>query len=368
MMDVKKSSTDYIIVLMDEVVNISGQTHLYVFTIGYQRFAQELLAGTKKDSDNPDKYRTLDIAPHFRKKLVAIGVGPGRFKKAVTRARNLAKNQANRYLGKAVKDLGNEYTGPIRLKFEDGSITTSSLAYLTMPPYDAVDKVEGFEPWRKIVHNGLVSTSTFKAVLAWDDFSLANELNLKPCLVIKKETARGSLCDRLILDGDHKGPNGQLVRQAWLWDYKQIMIYEVGGEDTPATNSINFNKKNGMEAFVKKVVAELQKAVDGLHGPHGHNITIPQPAWVRSKSWPDGSILPTFTSQNKNETDRLSNHFRRPFGKSVNVWYGNSEMAENENFHGWAEGALSMANTSLPELKEGLGLLESTGKKCLLKN
>merc|ERR1740136_23174 len=258
--------------------------------------------------------------------------------------------QIKLYKGGSMEHVDYGPNGPIRLMFEDGSVTTSHMAYLTMLPFDAVDKVRGFEPWSKIVHKGLSSPlSLFKAVLAWDTFSLADELKLKPCVVIRNETAGGGPCDRIILDGNQ---SSQVVRQAWLWDYKQILLYSIGADGTPSQNDIDVTTKHGMEAFVKKAVAELQFAVNE------YNITIPPPAWFRRRSWPMGTILQNW-ALNVNGT-RLSDYFRRPFGNSVSVWYGNSEMAEKGSLHGWAEGALSMADTSLPELKTELGLLKAT--------
>ena len=354
-------STDGVIGLMDEVVNIKGKTFLYLFTVGYQRLVQELFSGTMSgniaEGEGRYQYNTLDLAPQFGKKLVAVGVGSGNFDDAVERARTLAKIQIQLYKDRSTERVENGHNGPIRLMFEDGSVTTSHMAYLTMLPFDAVgDKmrgvrgVRGLEPWEKIVHKGIANpTSLFKAVLAWDTFSLAEKLNLKPCVVIRKGTAGGGPCDRIILDGNQ---SSQVVRQAWLWDYKQILLYSIGAKGTSSENDINVTTKLGMEAFVKKAVAELQFAVKE------YNITIPPPAWFRSKSWPMGAVL-TDWALNVNGT-RLSDYFRRPFGSSVSVWYGNSEMAEDGDLHGWAEGALSMANTSLPELKTELGLLKAT--------
>jgi len=67
--------------LAAEVVNIADVTYLYLFTVGYQRLAQGLLEGTEVSSAGSD-YSTLAIAPHFEKKLVAVGVGPGDFDEA----------------------------------------------------------------------------------------------------------------------------------------------------------------------------------------------------------------------------------------------------------------------------------------------
>ena len=58
--------------------------------------------------------------------------------------------------------------------------------------------------------------------------------------------------------------------------------------------------------------------------------------------------------------DAFSDSFRRPFGEEVNVWYGNSEMAKDGALHGWAEGALAMANVSLPEITEALNEVLAT--------
>jgi len=353
-------STNSVISLMDEVLNIEGKTFLYLFTVGYQRLVQELFSGTMSGNvtkgEGLNQYHTLDIAPQFRKKLIAIGVGKGHFNNAVERARVLATKQVEKYQGKATNTDDNGPYKPIRLKFEDGSITTSHMAYMTMLPYDTVDKVEGLEPWKNVILNSTNPTSLVKAVLAWDTFSLADELKLKPCVVIKNGVAEGGPCDRIILDGNSTKPNSQVVRQAWLWDHKQILLYQIGYKGTPSQNGIELANKFGTEAFVKKAVDELQMAVSQ------YGIVIPPPSWFRIKSWPKGTILNSWALTVKDPA-QLSEHFRRPFGKNVKVWYGNSEMARDGDLHGWAEGALSMANTSLPELKTELSMLKAANQQ-----
>jgi len=343
--------TGDVIGLMDEVVNVNGTTTLYLFTVGYQRLAQELLQGTKPHVTNRNKYSTVDIAPHFRKKLVAIGVGPGKFKHAVKRARELAKDQVGLLTGRKEMARKGPY-GPIRLKFDDGSLTTSSLAYLSMLPYDAVDKIDGLEPWRDSVHDVLSPVSISKGIIAWENFSLAKKLGFKPCVQILKETAGRGTCDRIILDGNHHGENAQVIRQAWLWDYKQIMFYQVGGAEEPATTGINLATKYGTEAFVESAIKDLQAAVDE------YGIKIPPPEWVRLKQWPKGSICLNWANSKK-EGKAFSNIFRRPFGNMTDIWYGNSEMAADGSLHGWAEGALDMAVVNLPEMMEQLKSLKN---------
>jgi len=112
-----------------------------------------------------------------------------------------------------------------------------------------------------------------------------------------------------------------------------------------------------MENLLKRIITQLQESVDGITGElSGEPIKIPQPSWFRAKSWPSGSLLIDWVSA-KLDTDQLSNSVRRPFGDSVNVWYGNSEMSKNGDDHGWAEGALDMADDSIPEMKEPLALV-----------
>jgi len=120
----------------NEVVDIKNETFLYLFTVGYQRLVQSLLSGTEVNRDAG--YDSLAIAPHFQKKLVAVGIGPGNFEKAVVRARELAQKQVDKLAGKSGGEEDNGPTGPIQYLFEDGSMTVSHLGYLTMLPFDAV--------------------------------------------------------------------------------------------------------------------------------------------------------------------------------------------------------------------------------------
>jgi len=137
-------STKYVIGFADEVLNIEGTTFLYLFTVGYQRLAQSILSGFEVDDDG-DGYKQVAVAPHFNKKLVAIGVGPGDFDKAVEWAKELSQRQVLQFLGKPVKP----YDGPlepIQYQFEDGSMSNSHLGYLTMLPRDFAE-IRGLEPW-----------------------------------------------------------------------------------------------------------------------------------------------------------------------------------------------------------------------------
>ena len=138
------------------------------------------------------------------------------------------------------------------------------------------------------------------------------------------------------------------MRQAWLWDDHQILLYTVGAEGSPAANNIK-EESLGVNGLVKKIVDQLQAVM-----PPG--ITIPQPSWFRSKTWPAGSLMINWNVAGE-KSNLYSDIFRRPFGEDVDVFYGNSEMAKDGLLHGWAEGALAMANASLPEIKEALHAL-----------
>mmetsp|Transcript_116084 Transcript_116084/g.237417 ORF Transcript_116084/g.237417 Transcript_116084/m.237417 type:complete len:691 (-) Transcript_116084:362-2434(-) len=348
-----------IISVIDEMVNIKNEDFLYLFTVGYQRFAQSLLSGTEISS--PTNYENLAVAPHFGKKLVAIGIGPGDFDKAIDNARTLAKIQLDRLHGRRILRPYDGPFGPIRYKFEDGSTTNSHLSYLTMLPRDAFgigsEGIEGLEPWKETIANNTTPNLAFKAVIQWDNFSLARELGFKPCVHIDNSTSSAGKCQRIILDGPKDGPDQQLVRQAWLWDYKQILVYAAGAASSTADLATQVAKEDGMENLLKRIITQLQESVDGITGElSGEPIKIPQPSWFRAKSWPSGSLLIDWVSA-KLDTDQLSNSVRRPFGDSVNVWYGNSEMSKNGDDHGWAEGALDMADDSIPEMKEPLALV-----------
>ena len=156
-------SMESLIEFGSEVVNLANDIYLYIFSIGYQRFAQSLLDGTAYEGS--DGYSTLAVSPQFQKKLVAVRVGPGDFDAAVDCARVLAQRQVDRYMhgDENVENDDDGSTGPIQLKFDDGSVTSSHLSYLSMLPYDTVgnpyydnvNTIAGLEPWYgrwKILH------------------------------------------------------------------------------------------------------------------------------------------------------------------------------------------------------------------------
>lgn len=357
-LDPKTYSVSAILSLADEVLNIKNNQFFYLYTVGYQRLAQSILSGTEVDDDDSG-YQDIAVAPHFGKQLVAIGVGPGNFDEANKRAHKLAQMQVERFrYNKAVeydvKELGP--LEPIQFKFSDGSMTNSHMAYLTMLPRDSVGTnpdapaIKGFGPWFDEVNDNVVNNLAFKAVIEWDDFSLAEELGMIPCVQIKNATSVSGKCDRIILDGD---PKTQVVRQAWPWDYKQILLYTAGDQHSPGGNSINTAQEYGMERLLKKSIEELRDAVKGIKSKTtGKQIEIPDPTWFRGKMWPNGSLL-VFWPPNT-DSDRFSEAFRRPFGEKVNIWYGNSELDQDGSNHGWAEGALSMVDTSLSEIEPKL--------------
>ena len=271
--------------VLPQVVNIEGNTHLYLFVNGYQRLAQSLLQGTYEEPD-AQSYAINDVAPSFQKKLIAIGIGNGSFEQSVERANCLATKQAARFSGvpsPPAPPCGPvDPKEPIRMKFEDGSFTSSSIAYLTPLPYDML-AIDGMQPWCEVIKKVAVPNLAFKANLVWNNFSIAKALNLTPCVEIENGRANGGNCDRLILDGPKGGDDPQLVRQAWLWDDIQILLYSVGSEGSPAANAINKQAHN-MTDFVHRVVNQIQDALP-------QNITIPRPAWVRTKSQPMGHRL-----------------------------------------------------------------------------
>eukprot|EP00751_Fragilariopsis_kerguelensis_P048403 CAMPEP_0171052930 /NCGR_PEP_ID=MMETSP0736-20130129/54146_1 /TAXON_ID=186038 /ORGANISM="Fragilariopsis kerguelensis, Strain L26-C5" /LENGTH=854 /DNA_ID=CAMNT_0011506701 /DNA_START=71 /DNA_END=2636 /DNA_ORIENTATION=- len=361
--------------LASEVVNIAGVTYLYLFTVGYQRLAQGLLEGTEVNSDGSG-YSTLAIAPHFEKKLVAVGVGPGDFDKAVNRARVLAQKQVDTLNNKAVKDDDGP-TSPIQLQYSDGSMTVSHIAYLTMLPFDAVGNpfydskaIEGLEPWYEPMKTMTVPNEAFKAIVQWSNYSLSDHLGYSPCVNITDGVAGTGKCDRIILDGNRPNngiaeKDSQVVRQAWMWDKYQILFYTVGNQESPAHTNIELQNEHGMNTLVELSIEELRNATKGIISKvDGKPIEIPQPSWFRGKTWPEGSLMINWNLDGMNETGwtsaTFSETFNRPFGEDVNIWYGNSEMAADGGLHGWAEGALSMANLSLPGIELAFGKLEES--------
>jgi len=200
----------------------------------------------------------LAIAPHFEKKLVAVGVGPGDFDKAgklystvylssfvhvlfiysitnydtcihiylisVNRARVLAQKQVDTLNNKAVKDDDGP-TSPIQLQYSDGSMTVSHIAYLTMLPFDAVGNpfydskaIEGLEPWYEPMKTMTVPNEAFKAIVQWSNYSLSDHLGYSSCVNITDGVAGTGKCDRIILDGNRPNngiaeKDSQVVRQ-----------------------------------------------------------------------------------------------------------------------------------------------------------
>jgi len=362
-------TTRDLIDLASEVVNIAGDTFLYLFTVGYQRLAQGMLEGTEVNSVGSG-YSTLAIAPHFEKKLVAVGVGPGDFDEAVARARVLAQKQVDTLNNVTVKE-DNGPTGPIQLRYSDGSMTVSQIAYLTMLPFDAVGNptydskaILGLEPWYEPMKKMTVPNEAFKAIIQWSNYSLADHLGYSSCVQIVDGVAGTGACDRIILDGNRPNDgiaekDSQVVRQAWMWDKYQILFYSVGDQKSPAHTNIELQNEYGMNTLVKLSVEELRTATKGIISKvDGKPIDIPQPSWFRGKTWPEGSLMINWNLDGMEKTGWTSNTFsdtfRRPFGEDINIWYGNSEMAAEGGLHGWAEGALSMVNRSIAEIESAL--------------
>jgi hypothetical protein len=166
----------------------------------------------------------LAIAPHYEKKLVAVGVGPGDFDEAVARARVLAQKQVDTLNNVTVKEDDGP-TSPIQLRYSDGSMTVSQITYLTMLPFDVVGNptydskaILGLEPWYEPMNKMTVPNEAFKAIVQWSNYSLADHLGYSACVQIVDGVAGTGSCDRIILDGNR--PNGgiaekdsQVVRQ-----------------------------------------------------------------------------------------------------------------------------------------------------------
>jgi len=153
--------------------------------------------------------------------------------------------------------------------------------------------------------------------------------------------------------------------KAWMWDKYQILFYTVGNQESPAHTNIELQNEHGMNTLVELSIEELRNATKGIISKvDGKPIEIPQPSWFRGKTWPEGSLMINWNLDGMNETGwtsaTFSETFNRPFGEDVNIWYGNSEMAADGGLHGWAEGALSMANLSLPGIELAFGKLEES--------
>jgi len=122
-----------------------------------------------------------------------------------------------------------------------------------------------------------------------------------------------------------------------------------------------------MNEVLELSINELKEATKGIISKvDGKPIEIPQPSWFRGKTWPEGSLMINWSidgvAKTKWQPTTFSHTFNRPFGDDVNIWYGNSEMAANGLDHGWAEGALNMANFSLAGIESVFDELEENSE------
>lgn len=219
--------------------------------------------------------------------------------------------------------------GLIEMGFTDGTFTTTKRAYITMQPYQFA-QVDGLKHLAPLVEESLSFGHAFKIFMQWDEKWWGGDVG--------KNIA-----------------NTIMGRQVFLWDDYTIQIYQNGGR-----GPFNFTTLDGatvhclptlteckwsVDEFLKLTKdnqALYQVTLDSLAEIYGMD-KVPTPSLFGYKYWP------TASSKWKSHVNQqeVMEKLRRPFGKDVNVWYGNSMTSQ---WQGWAEGALSLANMSMPEI------------------
>jgi len=323
-------SVSLVLGFMNEVLNISGSTDLYLFRRGYQQLVKDMLL-THDGSKG--------VVPQLSKRLVEIRIGRG--EDGLSRARELATAQASRF-DQNTRDIAacKDAASPaekIGLVFEDGSVFYTKALYLTPLPVDLV-KIRGLEPWLSNIQNTTSVDMGTKLGAGWTNFSLSKALGLKPCWP--------GPCGRIIADGDDEW----LTRQVWLWNDNTILIYGnaaalPAGRNQPSQRLAKLFNEEGIGAVVERIVVEL-RLISGQE--------IPVPDWAQLKVWPDGSLLPDWINLDTKQQSDYSKLLSRPLGPNVPVFYGNSEMSTTGDLHTWAEGAFEAADTVWDDLSSVL--------------
>ena len=82
----------------------------------------------------------------------------------------------------------------------------------------------------------------------------------------------------------------------------------------------------------------------------GTGKNLPDPSAARLKTWAAGSLL-IDSPLEEPQWERVSDAMRRPLGRGIGLYYGNSEMSSNLEMHGWVEGALDVLEKNVEEMQ-----------------
>ena len=322
--------------LIDQVVNANDASKLFLLKNGgMQRLAQSLLFENGQ----------VQVAPLVSKDLVAIEV-EGRDTTAL--AANAAREalnviaggtEANNNDNNASTTTEDDRESPmLRLTFADGSSVLTKRAYLTMLPSD-MTQVRGLESWVPVVRDSLTPSMAVKVALFWPKGTdIASLLGLTPCVP--------GPCQRIILDGPSRSAAGDpwMVRQVWLWDANSILLYQLApmsNMSLPAHQIAKFANERGMGETVRIILTQLRE---------GTGKNLPDPSAARLKTWAAGSLL-IDSPLEEPQWERVSDAMRRPLGRGIGLYYGNSEMSSNLEMHGWVEGALDVLEKNVEEMQ-----------------
>ena len=299
--------------LLNEVVNAGGETSLYLIANGgLQRLTQWLVY------QNND----VDVAPMVMKDLVAVEVvGQDTAALAAAAVARFQDGGSSPGDGAGETDLDAPL---IRLRFRDGSVALAQRAYLTVLPGE-MPLIRNLEAWSPVVRDSLEPTMAVKVALFWPEtvdlgaiFGGEGGPPLTPCVP--------GPCQRIILDGD-VGPDGEpwMVRQVWLWDAHTILIYQTAPVDSsfPAKQIAIVAQTEGIGSAVRSITNQINEAIGG---------GLPYPFAARLKTWPAGSLCIGWKPGV--DGDAVSSAMRRPLGRGVGLYYGNSEIAPTGDFHG----------------------------------
>jgi hypothetical protein len=303
-------------------------SHLYLFNNGFQNFAESLGFMQGRSA----------VSPQYNMQLIGVETNCGK-------SDTLAQNQAASITESGPSnECAKTNDAPVTLSFANGAKFTAKMAYLTPLPFD-MPQISGFEAWEAELLKYTNPNTAVKVVLGWKDASeaLAARTNLQPCV------SEGSVCDRLILDGKI---GEQVLRQVWLWDHNTIMIYLTAPADFPNEFAANLMAETAWKEGLNKTVDII---MDQLRVGTGVQ-DLAYPDFARFKHWSPGALLIDWKAGSAVNGQTVGSRMSRPLGTSAPVYYGNSEMASDGSLHGWAEGALEMADTALESILPALGL------------
>ena len=112
-------------------------------------------------------------------------------------------------------------------------------------------------------------------------------------------------------------------------------------ESLPAHQIAKYANKRGMGETVRVLLTQLRE---------GTGKDIPDPSAARLKTWAAGSLL-LDTPLTNPQWERVSDAMRRPLGRGIGLYYGNSEMSSSVELHGWIEGTLEVLEKNVEEMQ-----------------